>query len=103
MSSEVIAMQEPDNLTIPGPSLLSSGRYIHFGPFRIDRKSTRLNSSHLVISYAVFCLKKKKSETHIRSSSSLKRHPNLRRIPQEICCATHCNVETCQLHSSCRV
>src|SRR5256885_6581290 len=28
--------------------------------FRADRKSTRLNSSHLVISYAVFCLKKKK-------------------------------------------
>ena len=27
---------------------------------RLDRKSTRLNSSHLVISYAVFCLKKKK-------------------------------------------
>src|SRR5256885_11750020 len=27
---------------------------------RTDRKSTRLNSSHLVISYAVFCLKKKK-------------------------------------------
>src|SRR5205807_4699084 len=27
-----------------------------------DRKSTRLNSSHLVISYAVFCLKKKKQE-----------------------------------------
>src|SRR5256885_3818465 len=29
-----------------------------------DRKSTRLNSSHLVISYAVFCLKKKKTITH---------------------------------------
>src|SRR5688500_20006650 len=29
-------------------------------PSRRDRKSTRLNSSHLVISYAVFCLKKKK-------------------------------------------
>src|ERR1022692_4078992 len=29
--------------------------------FRSDRKSTRLNSSHLVISYAVFCLKKKKN------------------------------------------
>src|SRR2546426_5872460 len=28
-----------------------------------DRKSTRLNSSHLVISYAVFCLKKKKNST----------------------------------------
>src|ERR1022692_4992167 len=33
-------------------------------PVHIDRKSTRLNSSHLVISYAVFCLKKKK---HIKS------------------------------------
>src|SRR5256885_8130083 len=31
-----------------------------FGERREDRKSTRLNSSHLVISYAVFCLKKKK-------------------------------------------
>src|ERR1022692_4020831 len=30
--------------------------------FRSDRKSTRLNSSHLVISYAVFCLKKKKKK-----------------------------------------
>src|SRR5256885_5390306 len=29
-----------------------------------DRKSTRLNSSHLVISYAVFCLKKKKNLQH---------------------------------------
>src|SRR5688500_19759969 len=29
---------------------------------RLDRKSTRLNSSHLVISYAVFCLKKKNKE-----------------------------------------
>src|SRR5256885_14071025 len=28
--------------------------------YEVDRKSTRLNSSHLVISYAVFCLKKKK-------------------------------------------
>src|SRR5215204_6768234 len=29
-----------------------------------DRKSTRLNSSHTVISYAVFCLKKKKKKTN---------------------------------------
>src|SRR5256885_4615081 len=35
-----------------------------------DRKSTRLNSSHLVISYAVFCLKKKKrSQLHINSAA----------------------------------
>src|SRR5256885_6981039 len=32
-------------------------------PGQPDRKSTRLNSSHLVISYAVFCLKKKKIKT----------------------------------------
>src|SRR3712207_8069826 len=30
-----------------------------------DRKSTRLNSSHANISYAVFCLKKKKESTHV--------------------------------------
>src|SRR2546426_7614835 len=32
----------------------------------LDRKSTRLNSSHLVISYAVFCLKKKKEKIRKR-------------------------------------
>src|SRR5256885_10032741 len=36
----------------------------------IDRKSTRLNSSHLVISYAVFCLKKKQqSKQHLDRAS----------------------------------
>src|SRR2546426_8403988 len=35
-----------------------------------DRKSTRLNSSHLVISYAVFCLKKKKYYQHAKSTPS---------------------------------
>src|SRR5437588_5012736 len=33
------------------------------GGLQVDRKSTRLNSSHTVISYAVFCLKKKKRNT----------------------------------------
>src|SRR5690554_6959820 len=33
-------------------------------PFDQDRKSTRLNSSHVRISYAVFCLKKKKKKKH---------------------------------------
>src|SRR2546421_2405875 len=33
-------------------------------PFDRDRKSTRLNSSHDQISYAVFCLKKKKQSSH---------------------------------------
>src|SRR5256885_11983920 len=39
-----------------------------------DRKSTRLNSSHLVISYAVFCLKKKKNIYVIPISTDIHRH-----------------------------
>src|SRR3712207_7373300 len=37
------------------------------GPLALDRKSTRLNSSHANISYAVFCLKKKKLRRVVRS------------------------------------
>src|ERR1035441_10824545 len=36
---------------------------------RLDRKSTRLNSSHLGISYAVFCLKKKKKQNRRNRSA----------------------------------
>src|SRR3989442_9700302 len=39
--------------------------------FRRDRKSTRLNSSHVRISYAVFCLKKKKKKERARASRQL--------------------------------
>src|SRR5256885_11143388 len=39
----------------------------------LDRKSTRLNSSHLVISYAVFCLKKKNSICSPRASPPMSR------------------------------
>src|SRR5205807_9388020 len=47
----------------PFDSTLTTGRLtVNWLPYTpIDRKSTRLNSSHLVISYAVFCLKKKKN------------------------------------------
>ena len=34
----------------------------------LDRKSTRLNSSHQIISYAVFCLKKKKKEKYMHGT-----------------------------------
>src|SRR5260221_2303379 len=60
------------------------GAYVPSGPFPSgttqaqaigDRKSTRLNSSHTVISYAVFCLKKKETVlTHARGRSSSARH-----------------------------
>src|SRR2546426_8624743 len=39
----------------------------------IDRKSTRLNSSHLVISYAVFCLKKKNNKPALPTCSHIGR------------------------------
>src|SRR3712207_8175914 len=55
-----------------GALLQDRGRAVsHVGagrvPGRADRKSTRLNSSHANISYAVFCLKKKKT-TELQSS-----------------------------------
>src|SRR2546428_7733324 len=40
----------------------------------LDRKSTRLNSSHDQISYAVFCLKKKTQTTHTHAHSSTRQH-----------------------------
>src|SRR2546426_11889462 len=48
----------PDSRYPPNPEAASK-----------DRKSTRLNSSHLVISYAVFCLKKKKNKLYNRPQS----------------------------------
>src|SRR5690242_21374599 len=62
----------------PKPGLTScarkfEGRYATTGglgsfTLTLDRKSTRLNSSHMSISYAVFCLKKKKKKAETRSS-----------------------------------
>src|SRR5436309_6144819 len=46
---------------------------------RPDRKSTRLNSSHVKISYAVFCLKKKKIPTTTAKEAGRKRR-HLRRV-----------------------
>src|SRR2546421_4353827 len=53
---------------------------------RIDRKSTRLNSSHDQISYAVFCLKKKKKQKtvsvyHTETSNNSSRTITLRKTP----------------------
>src|SRR5690242_20838018 len=45
-----------------GIRLGESGAEHAFERFYLDRKSTRLNSSHMSISYAVFCLKKKKKK-----------------------------------------
>src|SRR5688500_19607442 len=58
----------------PGGGVRRGGAVLHHPAGRErrqDRKSTRLNSSHLVISYAVFCLKKKNNHADIEGT---KRH-----------------------------
>src|SRR5688500_7988679 len=69
---------------VPSAQVTEDGRWLVIGLFDgyeangiyvqdLDRKSTRLNSSHLVISYAVFCLKKKKKLTMIHISIRTRR------------------------------
>src|SRR2546430_4048669 len=72
-----------------------------------DRKSTRLNSSHSQISYAVFCLKKKKHTTlrgrqtyttnyhlTINGVAGLKdSHPSLARLKRQHLCTRNCIVD----------
>src|SRR2546426_8927658 len=57
-------------------SVKGAGRWLAFPlALALDRKSTRLNSSHLVISYAVFCLKKKnRNKTHTTQNSRTSRN-----------------------------
>src|SRR5256885_3842080 len=73
LSNEVLELREgappPDMLTVPTNYTKQA-----------DRKSTRLNSSHLVISYAVFCLKKKNS-IRLRSAAC----PPPARGPPHVC------------------
>src|SRR2546422_2624720 len=48
----------------------------------LDRKSTRLNSSHGYISYAVFCLKKKKNKNHTTTRQQRHATQNLQQLIQ---------------------
>src|SRR5256885_11958062 len=68
--SPLSAMPRTRSCTISGCSVINSSRTTSTHDELItDRKSTRLNSSHLVISYAVFCLKKKKNHDLISHTS----------------------------------
>src|SRR5260221_327239 len=58
-----------------------------FSSRNLDRKSTRLNSSHTVISYAVFCLKKKKNDRDVERSDAWPIRLRLGRCPS----VTRCN------------
>src|SRR5690554_7138168 len=66
-SEKNVFQETPDhaNRIILTTSVLSPAKFLKISNndrpgFEVDRKSTRLNSSHVRISYAVFCLKKKK-------------------------------------------
>src|SRR2546430_3108686 len=66
-SEQLAAVRRPHRLAptverhLPPAARSREGPHVHLEPPR-DRKSTRLNSSHSQMSYAVFCLKKKKTE-----------------------------------------
>src|SRR6202142_4733114 len=55
--------------------LVSCGGGLSLGAVSLDRNSTRLNSSHQLISYAVFCLKKKNKQKETRTN--LQRHSSI--------------------------
>src|SRR5690606_39815067 len=70
IGDDVAEPVDPHDLPFPAPQVegerhLDLRRASQVGQgragFKLDRKSTRLNSSHVKISYAVFCLKKKKT------------------------------------------
>src|SRR5438477_5869305 len=66
----------------PQESSFLPSRHLHLGSGHRhddgDRKSTRLNSSHMSISYAVFCLKKKKKNKKLYNIKHIKRIQYLR-------------------------
>src|SRR6476620_12508534 len=73
----------PRSTLFPYTTLFRSGRPAHpatsaraglGGHPRLDRKSTRLNSSHANISYAVFCLKKKKQKLTVANCTIKKKN-----------------------------
>src|SRR5260221_2835827 len=63
-----------------------------FCQFIADRKSTRLNSSHTVISYAVFCLKKKKNNVY-QNTVVMYNHNSAERTTSHIDESEQCTIE----------
>src|SRR3989454_4304075 len=77
---------------LPGFPVVGAQAVTDRGPMQdvgvqvVNRKSTRLNSSHLVISYAVFCLKKKKNKNHClyTTASCYKHNSHVYSVPAVI-------------------
>src|SRR6267142_4046682 len=76
-TTEIYTLSLHDALPIGGDFPAMGEHWIHIGlAFGADRKSTRLNSSHMSISYAVFCLKKKKKTNTLYINQKKKNRKN---------------------------
>src|SRR5258708_30260152 len=78
-ADEPLRRRQKDHRLMTAPAMRIRMGDLRRVPEPADRKSTRLNSSHQIISYAVFCLKKKKKlrERIIRNGA----HPQTKRPP----------------------
>src|SRR2546427_987386 len=81
-------IQENENLAIT-----SIGYSVRYPVEPLDRKSTRLNSSHSQISYAVFCLKKKKHVHYLCDAAAHGGHAGDG-------CGNGCRLDDCAPHAS---
>src|SRR5260221_7237902 len=80
----------PSTTLFRSPADRRLGEHLHWVPsdgHDRDRKSTRLNSSHTVISYAVFCLKKKRNMVSriLDGPTSVGRHSPCGHITRNVC------------------
>src|SRR3712207_7862331 len=75
LTSHILDAIHPDDIPAVRSAVVSAQS---LGMCDVDRKSTRLNSSHANISYAVFCLKKTNIQKHATCPAAL---PQLRSIP----------------------
>src|SRR5947207_15889425 len=66
---KIVLNPRPANFPLKAASGPSDGAAAARACGKLDRKSTRLNSSHTVISYAVFCLKKKKKNEDVKRAN----------------------------------
>src|SRR5438874_9804317 len=67
------------------PGDVFKAEYDGLGSVNVDRKSTRLNSSHVEISYAVFCLKKKIINAHLKVWQNQQQPAGLLECTQQLC------------------
>src|SRR2546430_9134427 len=94
----------PQRLCIPDPACVLPVHSSYGLLFPIDRKSTRLNSSHSQISYAVFCLKKKKKyessfyPNHQTTEQSPPQPPHSPPSPARFCTPTPHNTPSAPTH-----